>query len=191
MPWKHNGKIIREGKGWVSDDGVKHPGVWMRWTDSEKTKNGLVWEEPPAAQEPYDDRFYEGRNVDGSLIERSLTDVNEVDSDGNAIIDPSTGKQMINKGLKNFWIEKTKETANLLLSKSDWLVTRKAEKGIAIPDTIQTYRDNVRAACNTIETKINNCSNLTQFIVLFDIPVDSDGIPTDNNAPINDFPSEN
>ena len=55
MPWKHNGKIIREGKGWVSDDGVKHPGVWTRWTDSEKAEYGLVWEEPPAPQEPYDD----------------------------------------------------------------------------------------------------------------------------------------
>ena len=93
MPWKHNGKIIREGKAWVSVDGVKHLGVWMRWTDSEKTENGLVWEEPPAQQEPYDDRFYYGRNADGSLIEISLTDINEVDSDGNAITDPSTGQQ--------------------------------------------------------------------------------------------------
>lgn len=191
MPWKHNGKIIREGKAWVSVDGVKHPGVWMRWTDSEKTENGLVWEEPPAQQEPYDDRFYYGRNADGSLIEISLTDINEVDSDGNAITDPSTGQQMITKGLKTIWIENTKETANYFLSKSDWLVTRKAEKGTAIPDATQTYRDNVRTACSTIETKINNCSNLTQFMALFDVPVDSDGIPTGKNAPINDFPNEN
>jgi hypothetical protein len=191
MPWKHNGKIIREGKAWVSDRGVKHPGVWMRWTDSDKAEHGLVWEEPPALQEPYDDRFYHGRNVDGSLIEISLTDVNEVDSDGNAITDPSTGQQMITKGLKTVWIEKTKETTNLLLSKSDWLVTRKTEKGTAIPNTVQTYRDAVRTSCNTIETKINNCSNLKQFIALFDVPVDSDGTPTGNNPPIKDFPNEN
>ena len=70
-------------------------------------------------------------------------------------------------------------------------MTRKAEKGTAIPDATQTYRDNVRTACSTIETKINNCSNLTQFMALFDVPVDSDGIPTGKNAPINDFPNEN
>ena len=66
MPWKHNGRTIREGKAWIADDGTQHPAVWMRWSDSEKKANGLIWEDPPASAEPVDSRFYWGRNTDGS-----------------------------------------------------------------------------------------------------------------------------
>ena len=70
------------------------------------------------------------------------------------------------------------------------MVVRKSEKGTAIPTATATYRDKVRTACYTIETKINNCSNLTEFKALFDNPLDKDGKPTLDNAPIFDFPSE-
>jgi len=189
MPWKHNGTEIRVGKAWVSDSGVKHPATWTRWSDTYKKSMGLTWEDPPASAESFDNNFYWGRKTDGTLIEKSITDVNVVDSDGKAITDPITGKQMVQLGLKSIWITKTKVTANSLLSVSDWMITRKAEKGTAIPDTTTTYRDKVRTACNTIETKINACSNLTEFIALFDIPKDSDGNPT-GNSPMFDFPQE-
>ena len=190
MPWKHNGRIIKEGKAWVADNYVKHPAVWMRWSDSEKKNKGLVWEDPPASEAPFDNKFYWGRQIDGSLIEKSLVDINVVDEDGKAIIDPLTGKQVIQLGLKTTWIAQTKQTANDMLSSTDWMITRKAEKGTAIPDATTKYRDSVRTACNTIETKINNCSNLKEFMALFDTPVDSDGNPTDDNPPMFDFPQE-
>ena len=190
MPWKHNGKIIKEGKAWTADDGTQHPAVWMRWSDSEKKTNGLTWEDPPASQEPFDNRFYKNRKTDGSLNERSLSDVNSVDTDGKAVIDPLTGKQMIELGLKSIWIAKTKEMAQEKLNKHDWMITRKAEKGTDIPSDVTTYRDSIRTKCTSIETAINNCSNLTQFMALFDAPVDSDNKPTGDSAPINDFPDE-
>ena len=189
MPWKHNGKTIRAGKAWVSDSGVKHPAVWMRWSDSEKRDNGLTWEDSSASEKHFDNRFYSGRKTDGSLIEKSLTDVKEVDSDGNPIIDPTTEKQIVREGLKTVWITQTKTIANGLLSKTDWMVTRKAEKGTAIPDATTKYRDSVRTACNTIETKINACSNLTEFMALFDTPKNSDGMSI-GNPPMFDFPEE-
>ena len=190
MPWKHNGRIIKVGRSWVDDNNIRHPSNWMIWSDSAKADKNLVWEDPPASEAPFDNKFYSGRQTDGTLIERSLTDVNEVDSDGNAIIDPITNQQLVTKGLKSVWITQTKQTANDLLSNTDWIVTRKSEKGIAIPDATQTYRDSVRTACSTIETKINNCSNLAQFMALFDTPVDSDDNPTGDNAPIYNFPQE-
>ena len=76
-----------------------------------------------------------------------------------------------------------------MLAKTDWEVTRKSEKGTAIASATTTFRDKVRTACNTIETKINDCSDLDAFKALFDVPVDSDGNPT-GNAPIYDFPKE-
>ena len=190
MPWKKkDGTYIKEGKAWVGDDNTKYPKVWTRFSDSELKSFGLTWEDPPASEEPYDSNFYWGRQKDGTLIERSITDVNVVDDDGNPVIDPMTGKQAIQLGLKSVWITQTKETANTRLSKTDWVITRKTEKGTAIPDTITKYRDSIRTACDTIETKINNCSNLKEFMALFDTPVDGDGNAT-GNPPMFDFPKE-
>jgi hypothetical protein len=190
MPWKKSdGTYIKEGKAWVGVDGTKYPAVWTRFSDTELKTFGLTWEDPPASQEPFDSRFYWGRKTDGSLIERSLTDVNAVDEDGKAVIDPITGKQAVTLGLKSIWVAQTKAIAQDKLNKHDWMVVRNAEKGTAIPSDVTTYRDAVRTKCASIETAINNCSNLTQFMALFDTPKDSDGVPT-GNAPINDFPDE-
>lgn len=46
--WKHNGREIRVGKSWTSDDGLKHPSNWAVWSDDEKAAFGLVWEDDPA-----------------------------------------------------------------------------------------------------------------------------------------------
>ena len=189
MPWKKkDGTIIKAGQGWTDDNNIVHPSNWMIWSDTYKKAVGLTWEDSPASEAPFDNRFYWGRKKDGTLIERSLTDIKEVDSDGKAILDED-GNQVETKGVKTIWIKQTKQDTNAILSKTDWMITRKAEKGTAIPDATTKYRDSVRTACNTIETKINNCSNLKEFMALFDTPLDSDGKPT-GNAVINDFPKE-
>ena len=183
MVWKHNGRVIQQGKAWVSDNNTKYPRQWNNLTDAEKKSAGLVWEDDPVV-ETFDNRFYWAKGV-----ERKLADENIVDDDGKAVIDPTTGKQAIALGLKSIYIAQTKNTANNLLSKSDWEITRKAEKGTAIASATSTFRDKVRTACDTIETKINNCSKLSELIALFDVPLDKDGNPT-GNAPIYDFPDE-
>jgi hypothetical protein len=183
MAWKHNGRTIRVGKAWIADDNTKHPSGWAKWTADEKKARDLVWVDDPVV-ESYDNKFYWAKDV-----ERKLADENVVDDDGKAVIDLRTGKQRVQLGLKSQWIRQTKVTTNERLSKSDWEVTRKSEKGTAIASATSTYRDKVRTACDTIETKINDCANLTAFKALFDTPVDSDGKPT-GKPPIHDFPDE-
>tara|TARA_X000001388_G_C2188611_1_gene106587 strand:+ start:111 stop:686 length:576 start_codon:yes stop_codon:yes gene_type:complete len=190
MPWKYNGSILKVGRAFTGTDGTKYPAVWMRYSDSEKTAIGITWEDPPASEAPYDNRFYWGRQTDGTLIPKSLTDVNEVDDDGNAINDPLTGKQIVTKGLKTIYIEQTKQTANDKLSATDWYVTRKAEDSTTtIPSEVTTYRAAVRTKSGQIEAAINGAANHAAFMALFDVPVDSDGNPT-GNAPINDWPED-
>ncbi len=183
MAWKHNGRTIKIGKAWVSDDNTKYPRQWNNLTDAEKKSAGLMWEDDPVV-ETFDDRFYWAKD-----IERKIEDVNEVDKDGEAIISAITGKQMVTLGLKSIWIAQTKTRANSLLASSDWYVTRKAEASTAIPSDISKYRTDVRTATKTIEDKINGCSDLDAFKALFDVPVDSDKKPT-GPAPIYDFPDE-
>ena len=182
MVWKHNGVNIKEGRSWTDKDGIKHPSNWMIWSDEDKKRFGLTWETEEDTS--FDERFYWSKGV-----ERKLEDENVVDDDGKAVIDPITGKQIIQRGLKYQWIERTKSTANGLLTASDWYVTRKSETDTAIPSDISKYRTDVRTATKTIEDKINACSKLSDFIALFDPPVDSKGKPI-GNAPIYDFPKE-
>ena len=182
MPWKHNGIIIKEGKSW-SDGTYKHPYNWASaWSAEDKKKFKLVWEKEEDTS--FDNRFYWSKG-----IERKLEDEDAKDEDGKQIYKEDGKTKLINEGLKTIWIRQTKETANNMLSKTDWFVTRKSEKGTAIPDATTTFRDSVRTKCAEIETKINACKKLADFIKLFDTPKDKDGMPT-GNAPIYDFPKE-
>lgn len=187
MPWKHNHKIIQPGKVWRSSDGTLHSARWASKSDTWKAKWGLVWEDE-SVQAPYNNRFYHGRQLDGTLIPKSLTDVNEVDADGNPIKD-TDGNQIITPGLKTTWVAKTKATANNKLAVHDWYVTRKAEKSTAIPSSVITYRDAVRTKCAEIETALNGASDLAAFMALFKDTIDSDGVTT-AVAKINDWPKE-
>jgi len=183
MVWKKSdGTNVKVGRSWVDDSNIRHPTNWSIWTDAQKKAVGLTWEDD--VDTSFDDRFYWAKG-----IERKLADVNVVDDDGNAVIDPTTGKQMVQLGLKSIWVTRTKTTANSLLSSSDWYVTRKAEASTAIPSDISTYRTDVRTASKTIEDKINGCADLDALKALFVVPTDSDGEPT-GNAPIYDFPDE-
>ena len=190
MPWKYSGRILRPGKAWTDNNGNQHPGVWMRYSSSQKSTFGIVWEDAAASEEPFDNKFYHGRQADGTLIPKSLTDVNVVDEDGKAVNDPITGKQMVTLGLKSVAIALAKTQAARLLAPYDWQVIKATEvESYSVPSTVTNYRAAVRTASNSIETAITNASDLAAFMALYDTPVDSDGEPT-GKAPISDWPDE-
>jgi hypothetical protein len=181
--WKLNNKIIKEGKAWTDDEGIQHPANWNIWSDEEKKSAGLTYEEP--VDNSFDNRFYWSKGV-----ERSLTDILVTDENGEKVIDPMTGEQMVQEGLKTQYIAQTKQTANDMLSKTDWYIIRASDdSSLTVPSDITTKRKAIRDAAKTIEDKINATSKLENFIKLFDAPVDKDGMPT-GNAPIYDFPKE-
>lgn len=198
MSWKLDGTTIRAGKSWTDANGITHPTNWMIWSDDDKRAAGLTWVDDVVA--PYDSKFYWGRNEDGSLIPKSLTDIHhtwtqaEIDSEkapdgtsaGAAKLDIE-GNQIVTLGLKTNAIALAKQHAAGLLAQYDWYVIRKTETDVAIPTSIATYRAAVRTACAAIETKITNAADLAAFMALYDAPVNSDNIPT-GPAPINTWP---
>jgi hypothetical protein len=177
MAWKYKEEQIFIGQSWRDDKGILHSPDWIRWSDDEKKNAGLVWEDDP---EPYDDRFYVGRDTDGKLIERKLEDATALDADGKEFTDVD-GNKAIDIGLKNEWIARTKKAAKQILTKTDWYAVRKAEAGTEIPSDIATFRAKIRTESKAIEDKINACSSLADFQALFNKP-ESGG-----NAPIFDF----
>lgn len=181
MPWKYNDKIIKEGRSWTNDDGIQHPRNWAIWSDEDKAANGLVWEEEPAQ---FDSRFWWDANTP-----KALDDVNEVDKDGNPVLDID-GEQVVTLGLKSQWKKVIKAQAGGKLEPTDWMVIKASEvSDYTVPADITTYRAAVRAASNTIEARIDNAADHTAFVALFDTPIDADGVPT-GNAPIADWPEE-
>ena len=173
MAYKYSGRIIRAGKAWTDNDGIQHPANWMVWDDAAKASKGLVWEDDPDTS--FDGRFYWSAGV-----ARSLDDVNEVDANGDAILD-ADGNQMVTFGLKSNAIATVKAQAGGLLATTDWMVVRSAENGTDIPANVLAQRAAVRLASETIETAITNAADLAAFIALYEAP-------EDGNAPINDWP---
>ena len=179
--WKYGETVIRVGRAWTNNDGVTHPRNWGNWSEADKTAAGLVWEDDPAT---FDSRFYWDADT-----AKSLDDVNEVDEDGNAILDED-GNQVVTKGLKSNAKALVKTQAGGLLAPTDWMVIKASEvSSYSVPSDILTYRADVRTASNTIEAAIDAAADLDAFMALYDVPVDDDGVPT-GKAPIVDFPDE-
>ena len=181
MAYKYGHKTIRLGRAWTDNDGIQHPANWGSWSDEQKAAAGLVWEADPA---PYDNRFWWDADTP-----KNINDVNEVDSDGNAILDQN-GDQMVTLGLKSVWKNITKERAGNLLAPTDWMVVKAAEvSDYTVPTATANWRASVRTASNTIEASIDATNSHSAFLALHDTPVDADGNPT-GNAPIDDWPTE-
>jgi hypothetical protein len=181
MAYKYSGRIIRAGKAWVDNDGIQHPANWMLWDDATKAAKGLVWEDDPAS---FDGRFYWSAGV-----AKSLDDVNEVDENGDPLLDDD-GQQLVTKGLKTNAIELVKRQAGGLLAPTDWMVIKAAEVAdYSLPTDVATARAAIRTASNTIEASITGAADHAAFMALYNTPVDADGNPT-GNAPINDWPEE-
>ena len=159
MAWNYNTKVIREGRSWVDDAGVTHPTSWGSWSDAEKTEAGLAWVDDPA---PFDSRFYWDADTP-----KALDDVNEVDEDGEPVLDDA-GNQVVTKGLKSTEKAKVKAQAGGLLASTDWYVVRKSETDVAVPADVLTYRAAVRTRSGDLESAINACETHDAFMALFE-----------------------
>lgn len=164
--WKHNGRMIRVGKAWTADNGVQNPANWHIWSASEKVAAGVV---EIAEETPPDSRLYNwGQNSDGTITStaKSLADVNEVDADGNALLDEDNN-QVVTRGVKYNLKQKVKAQQGSLLSQTDWVVIRKADNDIAIPNNIATWRAAIRTKATEMETTIDNAADTDAVAALF------------------------
>ena len=167
MAFKLDGSPLAVDVAFKTSDGTQYPANWLRLsTADEKTALGIT----EVADDPvYDSRFYWG---DGTA--KSLIDVNEVDENGDPVLDEN-GDQLVTLGVKSVLKAQEKVTAGSLLAKYDWYVVRKAEKSTAIPTAITTYRDGVRTACDTREKEIDACSDTAALVTLYGATYDKDG----------------
>ena len=163
-----NGQPLAAGRPFTDSQGTQYPANWLQLaTDDEKDAVGITWEDDPA---PVDKQFYSGRDADGNAIAKSLVDVNQVDENGDPVLDEN-GNQYVQLGLKTQLVAKQKQQAAALLAGSDWYVTRKAEDSTAeIPAAVLTYRASVRTISGTREGEINACTTVAELEALMTNP---------------------
>ena len=142
MPWKYGSVTLKEGSSWTDDNGIKHPTNWGIWTDTyKKNVMGLTWVEPPKT---FDDEYYFGWNADESaLLPKPLADL-------------KTNKRSL-----------ARQIVQNDLSESDWYVTRKYERDIAIPSEISAYRTAILTNYTSLQSAINSASDIDELKALY------------------------
>ena len=153
-------KLFAPYTNWEDKNGTQYgPESLFSLTPTQKQNLGIY--DVAYAPRP-DDRFY---SVSG--------DITEFDSEQNIVkvTCTSTPKELedegtgLNKvlGLKSQWIAQIKQTANSLLSQTDWMLVRKIERNVNIPAATVTYRAAVITEATRAETAINAANAIDTF----------------------------
>ena len=148
--FKHNDTVIPLDTPFEIN-GTSYPANWLRLTSIEE-KNAIGIVEVADETTHYDDRFYWG--VDNP---KQLEDVT---------VTPEGGEPYVQKGMKSNWTITVKDTANKLLAQTDWMVIRKVERDVAIPDATVTFRASVLTECTRLVGAIASASDVQAFIAV-------------------------
>ena len=97
-----------------------------------------------------------------------------------------TEGEVATRGLKYNLIQTLKSQVANELAKTDWYITRNAEKSTAIPSAISTHRDAVRTKQAQMETAITNASNTPALETLYTYTEQIDGTVT---RPLGELPT--
>lgn len=148
---------------WEDKNGTQYsPDYLISLTSDQKQDLGIY--DVAYAARP-DDRFYtvsqDAPTFDGTekIVKITFTSEPKELNDGEVNAD---GFQTF--GLKSQYISQVKQTANSILSQTDWMLVRKIERDVAIPAATVTYRAAVISEAERVETAIAAATTITAFI---------------------------
>ena len=184
-------KIINHPKPLVIGD-VRYPArIFSVWTANELAAIGII-EVTFDDSKKKDEQWYINTNqtytydADAGTVTATYGDAtakahadttwSQQDSDdGDLPSDKSVGDVKV-EGLKTKLIRTLKSQVANELARTDWYITRNAEKSTAIPSAISTHRDAVRTKQAQMETAITNASDTSALETLYTYTTDSDGV---------------
>ena len=132
MTFLLNGQPLAVDTPFTTPDGTQYPANFLRLSTLEEKEAIGITEVPDPT--PYDERFYWGYDADGHLI-------------------PKDHGQLAEQ-----WTATTRQTANNLLSSTDWMVIRQADNATTVDPAIKGWRQDLRLAC---ELKISGIAATT------------------------------
>ena len=192
-------EIITSPKSIVIGD-VRYPAkIFQLWSKAEKEAIGLYevvtdstnYKDPEYyvnASEQYNFANNQVTKSWGTATAKPLEDsfyTQEDSDDGLMSSDNSVGDLKI-QGLKTIKIEDIKKQASNLLSPTDWYVIKATEVAdYSVPSNVTTFRANVRAKSNEMETSINGASDVDALQALFTYTQQDDNTIA---RPLGEFP---
>ena len=191
-------KIINNPKAMIIDD-VQYPAkIFQLWSSSELNAIG-IYEVTTDTSNFKDEYYYINTNEQfdysdnqvtrswGNASPKRLEDEDAVDENGDPVLDED-GNQLINYGLKTEKKRIVKQQASGLLAPTDWYVVKATEVAeYNVPENITSFRTEVRAKSNEMETQIDACTNVDELKALYEYTEQEDGTQT---RPLAEFPKE-
>lgn len=169
--------------------------VFTKWSNAEREAIG-IYEVQVDNTNKKDEAYYINTDISysyangvvtasyGTATPKPLDDVLFVE--GDEIPDDKAVGDVKSYGLKGLEIAKIKAQAGGLLAPSDWYVIRYQEDNTkTIPTDVATYRNEVRAKSDEMESQINACGTVEDLKTLFTWTQDEQGNIT---RPLVSFP---
>ena len=188
-------KLMRTNKGFTLN-GLQYPKeVFTLWTTEERKAIGIYPVRTDTTNKK-DEAWYINTNITyavsgdevvgsyGTATAKEIEDRNEVNDDGTPMLD-SDGNQVVTKGLKTIKKEMINNQCAGILAPSDWMVVKATETETTMDSGWKTWRASVRTKCNSMQTQIDNASDVDALAALFTYTEQEDGTVT---KPLGEFP---
>ena len=138
----------------ITIGGITHPRtMFTLWTDAERKAIGIL---PVTKAGHLDSEYYTEQDPSYAI-----------DEDGNAVTE-TIAKNADNTlaTVKTSQLNKAKKRCNQLLMSTDWYVTRKYERSVAIPDKIIAFRAAVISVYTAAKSAINGAANIGALVTV-------------------------
>jgi len=195
-----SGSITQMPKGnkGITLNSVQYPAsIYTLWSESERNAIGVYTVEINTTNKK-DEEWYINTNISytfsggkvtgsyGTATARAMADADATDNEGNKLKD-ADGNQVIDYGLKTIKKRIIDNQCAGLLAPSDWMVVKATETGVTMDSGWKTWRASVRTKCNSMQTQIDNASDVDALAALFTYTKQGDGSYT---RPLGEFPEK-
>ena len=196
-----DGNITQMPKGnkGITLNGNKYPAsIYTLWTEAERNAIGIYTVEIDTTNRK-DEEWYINTNITyafsggkvkgtyGTATAKNIDDTlwTEQDkTDGLIPSDKDVG-DVATEGLKTIKKRMIDNQCAGLLAPSDWMVVKATETGGTMDSGWKTWRASVRTKCNSMQTQIDNASDVDALAALFTYTEQEDGSFT---RPLGEFP---
>ena len=195
-----SGSITQMPKGnkGIQIGDVKYPvQIYTLWSEAERNAIGIYTVEIDNTNKK-DEEWYINTNITyefsggkvkgtyGTATAKAIADADATDNEGNKLKD-ADGNQVIDYGLKTIKKEIIDNQCAGILAPSDWRVVKATETGGTMDSGWKTWRASVRTKCNSMQTQIDNASDVDALAALFTYTEQGDGSIT---RPLGEFPKK-
>ena len=178
-----SGSITQMPKGniGITLNNIKYPAaIYTLWSEAERNAIGIYTVEIDETNKK-DSEWYTNTNITyafsggkvkgtyGTATAKKIADTlwTEQDKTDGLIREGEDVGDVATKGLKTIKKDLINDQCGGILKHSDWRVVKATETGEAMDSGWKTYRASVRTKCNSMQTEIDNASDVDALATLF------------------------